>query len=72
MSNNAQRHRQRRPSRKEKQSQGVAPIHKDKFQEQRQNGIDKFVLTQSQKVFVNKIRQNAVNNILPTIISYTN
>ena len=59
MSNNAKRHKQRRPTRKAKQEVGIV-VHKDKFKEQSSSFIERFTPTQSQKVFINKIRQNTI------------
>lgn len=58
MSNNAQRHRQKRPSRKEKEIFQHKP--KEKFLHQQCSGVERFIPSQNQKVFVNKIRQNTI------------
>lgn len=58
MSQNAQRHRQKRPSRKEKQN--IEFKTKEKFNNNTYSGIERFSPTQSQKVLVNKIRQNTI------------
>lgn len=58
MSQNAQRHRQKRPSRKEKQNTEFKT--KEKFNNNTYSGIERFSPTQSQKVLANKIRQNTI------------